>query len=87
MLLDLAEAIRIFRIKDNDSIMCGSYCIAFIECLFAVKKNLDYTNLLFPSYYKKNDKIIYKYFKDKYVKSKIIHETRNYLLEEIKYNE
>ena len=26
----------------------------------------DYTNLCSPNDYKKNDKIIYKYFKDKY---------------------
>ena len=30
------------------------------------KKLLDYTNLFPPNDYKKNDKIIYKYFKDKY---------------------
>ena len=40
---------------------------------------------------KKNDKIINKYFKDKYVKSRVyikkINETRNYLLEEIKLND
>ena len=40
---------------------------------------------------KKNDKIINKYFKDKYVKSRVyikkIDETRNYLLEEIKLND
>ena len=29
---------------------------------------LDYTDLLSPNDYKKNDKIIYKYFKDKYDK-------------------
>ena len=40
--------------------------------------------------YKKNDKI-YKYVKDKYVKSSVqirkIDETRNYLLEEMKLND
>ena len=40
---------------------------------------------------KKTDKIINKYFKDKYVKSRVyikkINETRNYLLEEIKLND
>ena len=29
-------------------------------------KTLDFTNLFSPNDYKKNDKIIYKYFKDKY---------------------
>ena len=31
---------------------------------------LDYTNLFSPNYYQKNDKIIYKNFKDKYDKKK-----------------
>ena len=46
--------------------MCGFYCIAFIEYMLAGKLLLDYTNL-FSSYdYKKNERIICKYFKDKY---------------------
>ena len=55
---------NIFRIQDNESIMCGFYCIAFIEYMIAGKTLLDYTNLFSPNDYKKNDKIIYKYFKD-----------------------
>ena len=62
---------NIFSIQDNDSIMCGFYCIPFIEYILAGKTLLDYTNLFFPNDYKKNDKIIYKYFKDKYVKARI----------------
>ena len=60
---------NIFRIQENESLMCGFYCIAFIEYMLAGKTLLDYTNLFSPNNYKKNDKIIYKYFKDKYVKS------------------
>ena len=41
-------------------------CIAFIECMIAGKTLLDYTNLLSPNDYQANDKITYKYFKDKY---------------------
>ena len=26
---------NIFRIQDNESIMCGFYCIAFVEYMFA----------------------------------------------------
>ena len=62
---------NIFRIKVNESIICGSYCIAFIEYMLAGKALLDYTNLFSPNDYKKNDKIIYMYFKDKYVKFRI----------------
>ena len=46
--------------------MCGFYCITFIEYVMAEKLLLDYTNLFSPNDYKKNDKIIYKYLKDKY---------------------
>ena len=46
--------------------MCGFYCIAFTEYLLSGITLLDYTNLFSPNDYKKNDKIIYKYFKDKY---------------------
>ena len=48
--------------------MCGFYYIAFIEFMLAGKAVLDYTNLFSPNDYKKNDKIICKYFKDKYGK-------------------
>ena len=46
--------------------MCGFCCIAFIEFMLPGKTSLDYTNLFSPNDYQKNDKIIYKYFKDKY---------------------
>ena len=61
---------NIFRIQSSDSVMCGFYCIAFIYMLSG-KTLLDYTNLFSRNDYKKNDKIIYKYFKDKYVKSRV----------------
>ena len=57
---------KTFRIQDNESIMCGFYCISFIEYMLAGKSLLDYTNLFSPSEYKKNDKRIYKYFKNGY---------------------
>ena len=37
---------NIFRIQDNESIMCGFYCIAWIEFMLAGKTLLDYTNLV-----------------------------------------
>ena len=48
-----------FRIQDNDSIMCRFYCIAFIEYMLAQKTLLDYTNLLSLNDYENNDKILY----------------------------
>ena len=49
----------------NEFIKCGFYCIAFIEYMLAGKTLLNYTNLFSPNNYKKDDKLIYKYFKDK----------------------
>ena len=58
--------------------------------MYAGKTLLDYTNLFSTNDYKKNYKIIYKYLKDKYVKSRVWikkkDETRSYLLEEIKHD-
>ena len=51
--------------------MFGFYCITFIEHVLAGKTLLDYTNLFSPNDYKDNDNIIYKYFKDKYVKFRV----------------
>ena len=36
---------NIFRIQDNDSIVSGFYCIAFIKYLLAGKTLLDCSNL------------------------------------------
>ena len=52
--------------------MCGFYCVAFKEYMIAVKILLDYTNLFSPSDYQKNEKIIYKYFKEKYGKKNLV---------------
>ena len=43
-----------------DSILCGYFSIRFIDFMLKGKSFLDYTNLLFPSKYDKNDKIILK---------------------------
>ena len=50
--------------------MCGFYCTAFIEDMIVKKTLLDYTNFFSPNDYQKTEKIIYKYFKDKYDKRK-----------------
>ena len=42
--------------------MCGYICIRFIDFMLKGKILLDYTNLLSPNNYKKNDKIILKNF-------------------------
>ena len=40
--------------------MCEYFCIGFIDFVF--KSLLEYTNLVSPNEYKKNDKIILKCF-------------------------
>ena len=53
---------NIFRIQAYDSIMCGYFCIRFIDFMLAGKKLTDYTNLFSPYNFKKNDNIILSYF-------------------------
>ena len=50
--------------------MCEFYCIASVECMTLGKCLLNCTNLFSPKDYKKNDKVIYKYFTDKHGKRK-----------------
>ena len=52
----------IYRIKAYDSIMCGYFCIGFINFMFNGKSLTDYTNLFSPNDFKKSDNIILKYF-------------------------
>ena len=55
---------NIFRVQENDSIMCGYFCIGFIDFMLAGKKLTDYTNLFSPHDLKKNGNIILSYFKN-----------------------
>ena len=49
---------NIFRIQSYDSIMCGYYCIKFIEYMFAGKRLTDFTGLFSPNDFDKNDETI-----------------------------
>ena len=62
--------LNIFRIPSNDSIMCRFHCIACTEYVIAGNILLGYTNLFSPTDYKKNDKVKYKYFKEKHGETK-----------------
>ena len=42
--------------------MCGYFCIGFIGFMLEGKIPLLYPSLFFPNEYKKNDKILLKYF-------------------------
>ena len=52
----------IFRIKANDSVMCGHFCIGFIDFMLKRKILTEFTNLFSPNNVKKNEDIILKYF-------------------------
>ena len=53
---------NIFRMQAYDSIMCGYFCIGFIDFMLAGKTLTEYTNLFSPNNFKKNDDIILNYF-------------------------
>ena len=53
---------NIYKIQAYNSIICGYFCIGFIDLMLKGKRLLDYTNLFSPNNYEKNDKIILKYF-------------------------
>ena len=54
---------NIFRIEAYNSIMCGYFCIEFINYMLKGKKLLDYTNLFSPNDFKKKDRAIKRIFK------------------------
>ena len=53
---------NIFRIQAYDSIMCGYFCVGFIDLMFNGNSLTDFTNLFSPSDFKNNDNIILNYF-------------------------
>ena len=55
---------NIFRVQANDSVICGYFCIGFIDFMLAGKKWTDFTNLFSPHDFVKNDRIILSYFKN-----------------------
>ena len=53
---------NIFRIQANDSIMCGYFCIRFIDFMLARQTLTEFTNMFSPNNFKKNDDIILNCF-------------------------
>ena len=53
---------NVYRIQVFNSIMCGYFCIGFIDFILKGKSLLDYTNLFSPNDYEENNKIILKIF-------------------------
>ena len=52
---------NIYRIQIYVSIICEYFCIGFIDFLLKSKSLLNYTNLVSPNDYEKNDKIKLNY--------------------------
>ena len=51
-----------YRMQANDLIMCGYFCIEFIDFTLKGKSLIDYNNLFSPNgYEKKNYKMILKF--------------------------
>ena len=40
---------NIYRIQNYDSVMCGYFCIGFIDCMLMDKSLTEYTNLFSPT--------------------------------------
>ena len=55
---------NIFRVQAKNSVICGYFCIGFIDFMLAGKKFTDFTNMFLRYDFKKNDNIILTYFKD-----------------------
>ena len=53
-----------FRVEANNSIVCGDFCIGFIDFMLASKKLTDFTNMFSAYGFEKNDGVILTYFKD-----------------------
>ena len=53
---------NIYRVQNYDSIMCGYFCVGFINYMFKGKSLTDFTNLFSPNNFQKNDDIILNYF-------------------------
>ena len=53
---------NIFRIQTYDSIVCGYFCIGFIDFMLAGKTLTDFLNLSSPNNFKRNDDIILNFF-------------------------
>ena len=54
---------NIFRIQADNSIMCGYFCIRFIDFMFAGRRLIDFSSLFSHYDFNKNDDITLSYFK------------------------
>ena len=57
---------NIFRIQADNSVMCGYFCIGFIDFMLKNKSLTGFINLFSTNKFKKNDDTILSYFKNRY---------------------
>ena len=55
---------NIFRMQAYDSVICGYFCIGFIDFMLKGTSLTDFTNFFSSNDLKKNDDIILNYFKN-----------------------
>ena len=53
---------NICRMHAYDLIMCGYFCIGFIDFMLKDKRLTDFANLFTPHNLKKNDEVVLYYF-------------------------
>ena len=53
---------NIFRVQSKKSVLCGYFCIKFLEYMFHGKTLTDFTRLFSPTDFNKNDKTVLKLF-------------------------
>ena len=53
---------NIFRTQSSNSIMCGYFCIGFIDFMLSEKTLTEFTNLFPPNNFERNDDISLNYF-------------------------
>ena len=54
--------INIFRVQAYDSVMCGYFCIGFIDFMIKGKTLTEFTKFFLLNNFEKNDDIVLKYF-------------------------
>ena len=53
---------NIFTMQACDSVMCGYFCIGFIDFMLKGNNLTDFTNPFSPNNFKKNDDVVLNYF-------------------------
>ena len=58
--------VNIFRLQAYDSVMCGYFCIGFIDVMLKGNNLTDFTNIFSLNDFKRNDDIILNHLKNRY---------------------